>query len=58
MVRTGNHDLPYGVVVTVVQLSGDELCVTPLGKVQSVEVLEGERGRERGREEMKANFLP
>lgn len=48
MGKNRNHDLPYGVILTVVQLSGMRLCVTPLGKVPSpVEVLEGEREGER-----------
>ena len=56
MGKNRNHDLPYGVIVTGVQLSGMRLCVTPLGKVPSpVEVLgvgwgEREREREKGDE--------
>ena len=47
MGKNRNHDLPYGVIVTGVQLSGMRLCVTPLGPV---EVLGGGRENERERE--------
>ena len=34
MGKNRNHDLPYGVIVTGVQLSGMRLCVTPPGPVE------------------------